>query len=192
MEKIRHHVLSKQTWIQRVRARVLARLILPEPTMTSGELHDVFGVAYPLVIYEQTPPAKVIFDGEILHCYVTSRMDVVKRKALLVRWYKQHMQLFIPAMIKKWEPVMGVRVHSWGIRSMKSRWGSCHIHTRHISLNLHLIKKPRACLEYVIVHEMVHLLEANHGPRFYALMNRFMPEWKDYQKKLVANSDGLL
>lgn len=100
------------------------------------------------------------------------------------REYRAEMQRLIPPMIEKWEPLLGVQVHRWSIRSMKTRWGSCHPIKKHICLNLHLMKYRRECIEYVLVHEMVHLLEASHNKRFHALMTEFMPQWKIYKDEL--------
>ena len=122
----------------------------------------------------------------------TARLRVIARVIAPVvpmephekRRLKQEMQMVLPDLIKHWELIIGVRVSSWGIRAMKTRWGSCNVITRHICINLHLMHKPRACLEYVVVHELVHLLEANHSKRFYALMTRFLPAWKACKKQL--------
>ena len=129
----------------------------------------------------------------------TARLRVIARVIAPVvpmephekRRLKQEMQMVLPDLIKHWELIIGVRVSSWGIRAMKTRWGSCNVNTRRISINLHLIHKPRACLEYVVVHELVHLLEANHSKRFYALMTRFLPEWKACKKQLEISRPSL-
>ena len=97
---------------------------------------------------------------------------------------RQEMRALLPTLIQKWEVIIGVRVNEWHIRAMKTRWGTCHPLKKRICLNLHLMQKPLICLEYVIVHELVHLLEASHNQRFYALMTQFMPEWKEYKRLL--------
>lgn len=120
-----------------------------------------------------------------MHCFLRS-YALEDRTQFLQNWYRKQMQLLLPALIQKWEPIIGVSVQAWGIKSMKTRWGSCNVVAKRIWLNLNLIKKPLVCLEYVLVHEMVHLLEANHSKRFYAHMNRLMPQWKEHQHLLES------
>jgi predicted metal-dependent hydrolase len=90
----------------------------------------------------------------------------------------------IPVLIAKWEKVMAVEVKEFGIKKMKTKWGTCSIDAQRIWLNLELAKKPSNCLEYIIIHEMTHLLERNHNTRFVALMNQFMPNWKEVKEEL--------
>lgn len=99
--------------------------------------------------------------------------------------YRAQMHAIIPDLIRKWEPILGVTVHEWRSRAMKTRWGSCNTIKKRIWLNLHLMQKPLQCLEYVLVHEMVHLLEASHNRRFHQLMSQFMPQWKQYKRDLT-------
>lgn len=105
----------------------------------------------------------------------------------LQSWHRAEMKALLPQLISKWEPIIGVRVNEWGIKIMKTRWGSCNTRKKRIWLNLILMQKPLICLEYVLVHEMVHLLEASHNQRFYALMSQFMPDWKQHKDTLTQN-----
>jgi predicted metal-dependent hydrolase len=107
-----------------------------------------------------------------------------RREAVLHRWYRRRLREQIPELIAKWEPIVGVKVAAWGIKRMKTRWGTCNISDRRIWVNLELAKKPSACLEYIIVHEMVHLLERHHTDRFRDHMDRFMPQWR-LQKEVL-------
>ncbi|MBD2137795.1 DUF45 domain-containing protein [Anabaena sp. FACHB-1237] len=102
----------------------------------------------------------------------------------LMSWYRQQLKQEIPRLIAKWEKNIGVTVNEWGVKLMKTKWGTCNIEAKRIWLNLELAKKDQQCLEYVVVHEIVHLLERNHGDRFEALMNKFMPNWKLYKDEL--------
>lgn len=106
------------------------------------------------------------------------------RQKLLSLWYKQELEKRIALLIQHWEPVLGVRVSSYATRQMKTRWGTCNTRSKKILLNLELMKKSPDCLEYVVVHEMVHLLEASHNARFHALMTQYLPEWKVVKRKL--------
>jgi predicted metal-dependent hydrolase len=116
--------------------------------------------------------------------YVRSNATVLQRTAIMNEWYREYMQREIPMLIAKWQPVMGVKVSSWNIKKMKSRWGSCNIQARRIWLNLELAKYSIKCLEYVVVHEMAHLLERYHNARFKQLMDRFLPEWRVLKAEL--------
>jgi predicted metal-dependent hydrolase len=101
-----------------------------------------------------------------------------ERLRALLAWYRQQLKGAIPALIAKWEAIIGVHVADWGVKRMKTKWGSCTIEARRIWLNLELVKKPPRCLEYIIVHEIVHLLERHHNERFVAYMDEFMPQWR--------------
>ena len=110
--------------------------------------------------------------------------DREEREKVLNDWYRQHVKEQIPILVGKWEPVMGVSVADWGVKRMKTRWGSCNIQARRIWLNSELAKKPPGLLEYVVVHEMAHLLEPGHGDGFVSLMDRFLPAWRLRQADL--------
>lgn len=98
--------------------------------------------------------------------------------------HREQMKALLPPLFEKWEAIIDVKANAWGIKAMKTRWGSCNTIKKRIWINLHLIHKPRICLEYVLVHELVHLLEPSHNKRFYALMTEFMPEWKEHKRLL--------
>jgi hypothetical protein len=103
---------------------------------------------------------------------------------VLAEWYRERLKEQIPSLIDKWGKRMGVEVRAWGIKQMKTRWGTCNARAQRIWLNLELAKKSDRCLEYVLVHEMVHLLERKHSDRFIALMNEFMPQWRSQKEEL--------
>ena len=100
------------------------------------------------------------------------------------RWYRQHLRAEVPPLLEKWEPKLGVSVNEVRIKRMKTLWGSCNIGAKRIWLNLELAKKPKSCLAYVLVHEMVHLLERDHNDRFRELMDTFLPQWRTYRDTL--------
>ena len=185
LNTIQNHLSSKRDWIHTVRARAACRTKPYPIKMESGEHIPFLGETYPLTLHVNAPLNQIIINGNAMLCLTktTTHDDRVKN---LHDWYKQQMQALLPELIQKWEPIIGVSVLAWGIKSMKTRWGSCNVIARRIWLNIQLIKMPLVCLEYVLVHEMVHLLEANHSPRFYALMTRFMPTWKTHQKQLES------
>ena len=106
---------------------------------------------------------------------------MAKKRTIVEGWYRNQIREAAPPLIEKWEDVLGVKVANLYVRQMKTLWGSCNSVARNIRLNSELAKKPQECLEYVLVHEMVHLLEPTHGQRFVAAMDRFMPSWRTYK-----------
>lgn len=102
----------------------------------------------------------------------------------MTEWYRRRLKDTVPTLIEKWQKVIGVQVAEWKVRRMKTTWGTCKVELKQIWLNLELAKKPSASLEYIIVHELVHLLERNHSDRFIALMDRFLPRWRFHQAEL--------
>jgi predicted metal-dependent hydrolase len=107
-----------------------------------------------------------------------------QRKNVMKEWYRNELKEKIPPLIKKWEHIMGVKVNSWGVKNMKTRWGTCNTKEKRIWLNLQLVKKPVDCLEYVVVHELVHLLEKNHTQAFIGYMDKFLPNWRVIKDEL--------
>ncbi len=183
LKAIQTQLESKRAWIHTARARAISRVVSSPVKMEHGETHHFLGEPYALVVQPNVHLKGIVVEGEFIHGFLESHTQDERKKCLQV-WYKQQMQALIPDLIKKWEPIIGVSVYAWGIKSMKTRWGSCNVVAHRIWLNLNLIQKPLVCLEYVLVHEMVHLHEANHSKRFYALMTRFMPQWAEYKRLL--------
>lgn len=184
-EAIRLAVISKLPWIKRYQARFEGKERQPPLKYVSGECHSFQGQRYLLnVIYHNGPPKVVIRNNTTLDLFVWTGSDAKKRERALMAWYRKQLKEAIPPLVAKWEVIIGEEVAEWGVKRMKTRWGSCNIKTRRIWLNLELIKKPVHCLEYIIVHEMVHLLERLHNDRFMAYMDKFMPQWRRCQDEL--------
>lgn len=181
---IRSQIEAKLGWLHKQRARVRAFPAPTESTMQTGECHYFLGQACHLIVLEGSSRPMVTFNGQSLLLQTRANSTTARKLAHLNRWYHVQMQVLLPDLINKWQSVIGVKVASWGIKIMKSRWGYCNTCTQHICLNLNLIKKPISCLEYVLVHEMIHLLEASHNARFYQLMDYFMPQWREHKIKL--------
>jgi predicted metal-dependent hydrolase len=184
-ELVRLAVVSRLGWIRRKRAAFKEQVRQSRRDMVSGESHFVQGRRYRLrVVEEDDRPAVRIANGDTLELRVRPGAGREKREAVLDEWHRQRLRDEIPALIAKWEPVIGVEVAEWGIRKMKTRWGSCNVDAGRIWVNLELAKKPPLCLEYLVVHEMVHLLERCHNDRFKAYMDRFMPQWRTHRATL--------
>jgi predicted metal-dependent hydrolase len=182
LQFVQHYLSLKQEWIRAHRHRFMQteshQHVLHYET---GERHYFLGCSYELVLHETTQKKHVTFENNQLHLFVTPKASILEKKILLQAWYQQQMMQCLPALVEKWEAVIGVCVEGFRIRAMKTRWGSCHVVKRCICLNVHLIKHKPVCLEYVLVHEMVHLLEPSHNQRFHALMSYFMPEWREHK-----------
>ncbi|MBM4429504.1 MAG: M48 family metallopeptidase, partial [Chloroflexi bacterium] len=106
------------------------------------------------------------------------------RQRVLDEWYRERLRELVPPLLARWESTLGVRSAEWRIRKMKTRWGSCSLKARRIWLNLKLAKKPEACLEFIVVHELLHLIERGHGARFRALLDRYLPDWRERRRML--------
>lgn len=179
---VEQFILERLEWIETQRAHFLAQ---PQPVclqLVTGDQIDFWGRKIPLKVNEVAGRQGACLLGEhhdeqlMLNVKPGSGED--DRRQVLERWYRGEIKKAIPDLIAKWEPVAGVEVNGWGVRLMKTRWGTCNITDRRIWLNLELIKMPPICLDYVVLHEMTHLLERLHNKRFWALLDRFMPDWK--------------
>ena len=130
------------------------------------------------------PPAHVEVHGDRLILYVPTDRNVEQRRAVLDTWYRMQLREAIPGLISTWESKLDTRVPDWIIRRMRTKWGTCNTRDRRIWLNLELASMSLECLEYVVVHEMVHLLERGHTARFWRLMDTFLPRWREYRDEL--------
>ena len=119
-----------------------------------------------------------------LDLFVRRGSSTAQREAVLLRWHREQLRALLPPLLEKWQPMLGVQVAAWGIKKMKTKWGSCNVDSGRVWFNLELAKKPPQCLEYIVVHELVHLLERHHNDRFTALMDGFMPQWRQFRKLL--------
>src|SRR5664280_321582 len=187
-EQIRLAVIQRLPWIKRQRQQLQEADRQSPREMVTGESHYVWGVRHRLKIIERPGRAHVEVDGDRLLMYVPAGTDTESRAKLLQDWHRKHLLHSVPELIAKWEPVIGRNVPRWSIRRMKTKWGSCNRETGHIWFNLELTKKHPLCLEYIVVHEMAHLLERNHGERFTGLMDKFMPDWRARREQLNASA----
>ncbi len=182
---VRMAVIGKLGWIRRQQAKFAAQPRQSPREMVNGESHYFLGQRYRLRVIEQNGPHRVVLQNKsYLSLQVRPGTSLEKRQQVLQEWYRQQLQLLIPSLVEKWEPVLGVEVAEWRIKRMKTKWGSCNIQARRIWLNLELAKKPLQCLEYVVVHEMLHLIERHHNQRFIALIDQYLPQWRLYRDQL--------
>ena len=184
-EAVHEFAISKLAWIKKHQAKFASQARPVPLAYVSGESHYYQGERYLLNVIDQPGAPKVVIrDQTTLDLYVRPESDLTQRQAVMNAWYRQHLKAQIPPLIEKWQPIMGVTVQAWGVKQMKTRWGTCNIQARRIWLNLELAKRPPRCLEYIVVHEMVHLLERLHNVRFKAFMDQFLPPWRRYQEEL--------
>jgi predicted metal-dependent hydrolase len=188
-EAIRLLVASRLGWIHRKRSALRLRERSSDHRLISGEHHYYRGRRYRLdVIEHAAPPGVTIRDGSILQLRVRPGTDRRQRERTLGQWYRRRLTAAIAGLLEKWQARIGVAVAECRVKKMKTRWGTCNPAARRIWLNLELAKRPEACLEYVLVHEMVHLLERSHNARFDSYMDRFMPQWRAHRDLLSGAS----
>lgn len=184
METIRVFAVSKQDWIKRQQKKIQDQEREIPREYVEGESHYVWGKLYLLTISERDEPPSIELKHSHIHMRMRPGADVQRRQALLEAWCREQIKTAVPTLLAQWEPKLRVKVERFYVRRMKTKWGSCNYTARTIRLNTELAKKPRECLEYMVIHELVHMLEPSHDGRFVALMDKFMPEWKFYREEL--------
>jgi predicted metal-dependent hydrolase len=189
-EAVRLAVIDKLGWIKRQRAKFAKQPRQSEREMVNGESHYFLGRRYRLRVHEVDAPARVALRGVAsMDLFVRPGSSVERREAVLQDWHRASLRSVITDLLVYWQPKLGLQAADWGIKKMKTKWGSCNVSARRIWLNLELAKKPVQCLEYIVVHELVHLLERNHTERFTALMDMHLPDWRT--RREVLNSSPL-
>ena len=184
METIRVFAVSKQGWIKRQQKKIREQERETPREFLENESHYVWGKRYLLTISEREEPPSIELKHSRMHMRVRPGADAQKRQALVEAWYREQIKTAVPTLLTQWEPKLGVKVERVYVRRMKTKWGSCNYTARTIRFNTELAKKPPECLEYVVVHELIHMLEPSHNGRFVALMDRFIPQWKFYREEL--------
>jgi predicted metal-dependent hydrolase len=184
LETLRVYAISKLDWIKKQQTRLLGQERETRREYLDRESHFVWGRRYLLKVNTaaQTPSIKLQHRQMVLT--VRPESGVEKREAVVAAWYRDELRQAMTPLIAKWEPLLGVQANQIIIRRMKTKWGSCNQHSHNIHLNSELAKKTPECLEYVIVHELVHLLEPSHNQVFVSLMDKFMPQWRQFRDEL--------
>lgn len=184
-DNVRLAIISRLKWIKQQQLSFQTQTRQSAREMVTGESHYVFGKRYRLEVIERRGRHEVVIkNSSTLQLFVNPGTSALHRALVLNQWYRQELKTRIPDLLSRWEPIIGKQALDWGIKKMKTKWGSCNIAQSRIWLNLELAKKPVDCLEYVLVHELVHLLERNHGEQFKAYMNQFLPKWQQYRDAL--------
>lgn len=183
--EIHHAISSRIEWIRRHQRRIEGLTYQGRYELIEGERHSVQGRPYTLAVVEHTGRAKIhVRDDGVLELRVPPGTSRDRRETVLNEWYRNLLRQALPPLVTAWEKRAGVTVAEVRIKKMRTRWGTCNIQSKRIWLNLELAKRSVGCLEFVLVHEIVHLLERNHTPRFYRLMDELLPEWRRYHEEL--------
>ncbi len=190
-EAIHMFVASKARWIKKHQEKFTSRPIREEPQYVTGESIYIWGSSYLLeVIYSNSRNNVHMRDGKII-LQVRKSSTKVQRAKVLNEWYRENMRKVIPEILERWQEKIGVAVRDWGIKNMKTRWGTCNVRDKRIWLNLQLAGKHPRCLEYVVVHELLHLLERKHNKIFDAYMDKFLPEWRTIKDELNGRNGNM-
>lgn len=184
LDTIRIYAISKLNWIRKQQAKILSQKREAPREYITRESHYYLGKRYLLyVIYHKAPPI-VKLKHDKIELYVRPETSTEKRKEIIEEWYRSQLKKLVHKQVTKWESIMGVQTDDFGIKKMKTKWGTCNIEAKRIWINLELAKKPLQCIEYIIVHELTHLLERNHNSRFVAIMNNYLPNWREIKVEL--------
>lgn len=183
-DAVRLAIVGKLGWIKRQRTRFKAQVRQSEREMVSGESHYFLGQRYRLRLVCKDGSPKILIRSRILELHVSKKASTREREQVLQRWYRQQLREQISPLLVKWQRALNVEVAECRVKRMKTKWGSCNAEARRIWLNLELAKKPVQCLEYLIVHELAHLIERHHNGTFVAIMDKHLPQWRLHRQEL--------
>lgn len=185
-EKLRLYTISKLKWIKKQQKKFREQKREIPRKFINGESHYFLGHRYLLKVREHEGRTSKVarVNRTYIQLNIPTGLPYEKRKKVMEEWYRKELKAVAAPMIKSWSEKIGVDVNSWGVRKMKTKWGSCNTAEHRIWLNLELAKKPKKCIEYIVVHELIHLLERKHSDRFVRLLDRYMTNWR-FRKDLV-------
>lgn len=183
-DTIRRAVIQRLPWIRRQRDQLQAADRQTKRAMLSGETHYVWGERYRLDVSRTSGNHRVERSGKTLWVVASEGADADERFAVLDRWYRRELKAAIPPLLEKWEPRIGVESSRFVVRHMKTKWGTCVRESGALWFNPELAKKNPRCLEYIVVHELTHLIERTHGARFVELMDQHLPDWRSRRDEL--------
>lgn len=184
LDVARAYAVSRLSWIRQQQAKLKSQTRETPRKFIERESHHLWGRRYLLSVVEKDDKPSIQLSHRKITLCVRPGSDTAKREAVMHEWHKALLHGLVPDLIKKWEAKLGVAVSGYFLQRMKTKWGSCNHHAENIRLNTELVKKPRDLLEYVVVHELVHLIEPKHSERFIALMNKNYPTWQEARAEL--------
>ncbi len=184
-DAIRTFLATRIAWIKKMQAKFKGQERQTPREYVSGETHYFFGRKYRLEVVEEDKKPLVLIKGKNkIVLTVRPQAIVIKRKEIMQEWYRQKLREYLGKVVPLWESKIGVKVNQWGIKRMKTRWGTCNHKKKNIWINLELIKKPESCIQYVVLHELLHLIEEKHSEKFTALLDKNMPKWRSEKEEL--------
>jgi predicted metal-dependent hydrolase len=178
LDTVRVFAISKLDWIKQQQRKLQEQDRETPREFLDLESHYLWGKRHLLRVIESEQIQSIEVQHNRLLLHVFPQTNEEKKQEMIAQWYRSQLRAAVTVLIEKWTPIMGVEVNAFYIQQMKTKWGSCNHLAGTIRLNTELAKKPQECLEYVAVHEMVHLLEPTHNSRFIAMMDKFMPNWR--------------
>ena len=184
VKSIESFAASKLDWIMKHQKKMKARMDAVPPEYFNKNNYMVWGELYPLQVVESDSRPHISFEDGSLTLYIKDDTGEEERERIIADWYKARLKKELIPLVEKWEAVMGVKVRKVFIRKMKTKWGSCNYIDRNIRISTELAKRPLRCLEYVVVHELAHLLERTHNSRFTEIMDRYLPDWREQNEEL--------
>jgi predicted metal-dependent hydrolase len=184
VETIRIFAISKLDWIKQQQRKIIEQERETPREFIDRESHYVWGKRYLMTVIEIDEPPQIKLKHDTIILQIRPGMDEEKKQAIVEDWYRDQIRNTITPLREKWERIIGVRVNQIFIQHMKTKWGGSNPEKRNIRINTELAKKPPECLEYILVHEMVHLKEPTHNENFIYFMDQFMPRWKYYRELL--------
>jgi hypothetical protein len=184
IDTIRVYAISRLGWIRKQQRKLQGQERETPREYLDRESHYAWGKRYLLKIVEGNVPFFVELTHSKLVMHIRPETSMEKKQSVLDEWYRKQLKTIVPSLVSTWEQRLGVSVQDFGIKKMKTKWGTCNPEAHRIWLNLELAKKPKECLEYIVVHELAHLLEPRHNERFVAIMDANMPQWRSRRDDL--------
>ena len=183
-ESVEMFIRSKIGWIKRQQENFSSQQRQTKREYVSGEAFYLWGVQYYLLVNYSNKGNSLVIDGDKAILTVRKESSALQRENYVNEWFRATLKKEVERLMPKWERQTGLHPNSWQTKNMTTRWGTCNVQSKKIWLNLQLAKKPVECLEYIILHELAHLKEKKHNAAFVAIVDRYMPNWKDVRKKL--------
>ena len=184
LDVARAYAISRLGWIRQQQESLRSQARETPRQFIERESHYLWGRRYLLTVIEQETKPYVSLDHKRITLSVRPSSSLAKRAQVMHEWHKSLLHEFLPPLIQKWEAKLNVKVSGYFLQRMKTKWGSCNHEKQHVRLNTELVKKPKDLLEYVVVHEMIHLIEPTHNNRFISILDEHFPSWRNARAEI--------